>query len=441
MPRFKTIAFFTKGTPYAAEACELVESGKKFGIDVEIVGYPNQGEWVRNAALKSTFILDMMEKYPNEEWLLYVDADARFRQYPKLFDTFEGDLGVHYRRGSELLSGTIFIHNTFEMQAFVKSWIITQGKNPTKWDQKVLQHCIETSNINVVKLPAAYTQIFDSMASFGDPVIEHMQASRRLRKIIGKVQGITPKDSIPKVLGRVRVRRGYDGTYYITRKDPVAEAYLDKRCSRMVNQLRWFPYLPSQDAILDLCPLFDKKGCYIIGKGPSLDNIREEHFPNSDAPIIALNESVHAVEKLNLPNAIFALQQDSKLQDACYPTRGKLFVSIKAANWYAECERVYIFDSRYYKLNLNALSVSVAVKLAKSLGTNHFTLVCFDACVNGNLKYAKAITDISHDVLWGGSLTRFSDHRARIEQRLGSTPATWVIPKVIVGLVSGRPRQ
>ncbi len=434
MPRFKTIAFYTD--EYEAQSKELVASGKLFGIDVETVRYNNTGEWVRNAALKSSFILDMMEKYLHQEWILYVDADARFRQYPKLFDTFEGDLGVHYRRGRELLSGTIFLHNTREVRAFIMSWVIRQWKNPREWDQKILQECIKLSDINVVKIPAAYTQIFDKMAKHGKPIIEHMQASRTLRQV---VEEQPEHSSVPQTIGNTRIRRGYDGTYYIIRKNVQAEAYMDEHYSRLVNQLRWIPKKHATKRIESLRPMFEGQNCYVIGKGPSLDNVKAEHF--DEGPIICLNESIHFIEALGLSNQIFALQQDARLKDACYPKQGYLFVSIKAANWYEGRPRVWPYDARKYGLFLNGLSVSAAIKIAKSLGTKCFTLVSFDASVNGNLKYARTITDRSHDVKWGGKPDRFRDHRAKIEECLGNIPTEWLTPKAFVGSSSYTPQQ
>jgi hypothetical protein len=436
MLRFKTIAFYTKDTPYEEEAKKLVQSAKKFGISVETASFPNQGEWVKNAALKPTFILGMMEKYLNQEWFLYVDVDARFRQYPSLFDTFVGDLGVHYRRGKELLSGTIFIRNTLEMRAFVSSWISHQRKNPKVWDQKTLQYCVEYSTIKVVDLPAGYTQIFDSMSRHGQPVIEHMQASRRYRKVVEFVE----EDSVPHAIGNTRIRRSNDGLYYLTRRNREAEAYLDARYARLENQLKWYPTKDDPVGIQELGRCFEDKGCYIVGKGPSLDNIRKEHFPES-WPIVCLNESIHAVEALGLENDVFALQQDAKLRDACYPATGTLLVSIKAANWYAELDRVCIYDPRVYGLRVGELSVGVAIKIAQSLRTKQITLVCFDASVNGHLGYAKAITLRSHEAEWGGNPNRFQGHMVRILKFLGDTPVEWVMPKECVESTSCIPQR
>lgn len=440
MPDFTVIAFYTKDTPYEKEAQELIRNCQSFGIPIETVGYPNTGSWVRNAALKSIFISSMMEKHPRGARLVYLDVDARIRQYPELFDTLQADIGVHYRKKrssrSELLSGTIYIRNTKYTHSLVKAWIKKQSENPDTWDQRILQATLEeTPNIRRANLPATYTQIFDSMRLEGKPVIEHMQASRRYRDVVQNLGYQDP--DIPDVIGRSRVRRGDDGTYYLIRPDPAAEKFLDENCIRKRNELRWYPKIYAEADTQALHKYFCGKTCYIVGKGPSLDHLRAEHF--GPGPVIALNEAVHTVEALGLSNQVMCLQQDAKLKDTCKPKRGgKMLVSIKAANFYAAYPGLYIFDSRRYGLSLNSLSVSAAIRIALSLDAKKFTLLCFDASVSQTLGYAKAI---SYDSTWGGNPKRFLSHRAKILRNLGACPVEWVIPQSLDSSVAdGRPR-
>ena len=433
MPEFTVIAFYTFDTPYQAECTKLIESCEALGIPIETQGYPNTGSWVRNAALKSIFISAMMARHPKGARLVYVDVDARVRKYPGLFDSLEGDLGVHYRKRKdgriELLSGTLFIRNNERAHNLVKAWIRHQTANPTMWDQRTLQAVIELKagdlGVKIQELPATYCQIFDTMRGAGHPVIEHMQASRRYRHMIPETYHA--EKEMPETLGRVRVRRGYDGTYYTTRSDRVAEAYLDKACIRVRNERRWIPKVEAEADVSSLKPMFYKQPCYLVGKGPSLDHLRAEHFLKREAPVIAINEAIHAVEQLGLPNPTFCLQQDAKLKDTCWPKHGsKMLVSIKAANFYAGRKGVYIFDSRRYGLSLNSLSVSAAIRIAISLDAESFILVCFDASVNKTLGYAKSI---GYSATWGGKPNRFLGHRRKIDRWTGNHPTQWVIPQ------------
>ncbi len=188
---FVVCAFYTKGTFYEDEAVELIETAERFGLKHDVRGYQSRGTWVRNASIKPEFIHTMLLEHPDDN-ILYVDVDARFRQYPSLYDGFEGDIGVHYRdkrrtkKGKELLSGTIFFRNNEAVRNLVKTWIDYQQAQQNTWDQRVLNEVIEKHaealGVRVVDTPPQYTQIFDSMRKYGEPVIEHMQASRRARK-------------------------------------------------------------------------------------------------------------------------------------------------------------------------------------------------------------------------------------------------------------------
>ena len=108
MPSFIVIAFYTKQTPYEQEILGLDKTCKEMGIHCHTKGYRNRGKWVRNAAIKPRFILEMMAKHPGRN-LVYLDADARVRKYPGFFEDLDADIGIHYRRkrrNRELSSAT-----------------------------------------------------------------------------------------------------------------------------------------------------------------------------------------------------------------------------------------------------------------------------------------------------------------------------------------------
>ena len=194
---FIVIAFYTKNTFYEDEAEKLIETAKQFNLKYDVRAYDSRGNWVRNAAIKPEFIYEMLLEHENEN-ILYVDVDARFRQYPSLYDNFDGDVGLHYLANKkdptkrELLSGTIFLKNNEPVRKLVKLWVEQQQNKPDVWDQRVLDEVIknyaEKLKIKVVNTPPQYTRIFDSKHQKGEPVIEHMQASRRARR-----KGLTRK--------------------------------------------------------------------------------------------------------------------------------------------------------------------------------------------------------------------------------------------------------
>ena len=182
------IVYFTTGTKYQLEADECIKTLKQFGLKFKCYEVPNFGTWQKNTQHKAKVVRYALND--NKENIVYLDADARIRQYPKLFDTLDADMGCHFRRGRELLSGTVFFKNCPACHMVVNDWIEENKQHPDLWDQKTLHAVVlryqAEGKLKVENTPPAYTQIHDSMAHYGAPVIEHMQASRTLKKALDR---------------------------------------------------------------------------------------------------------------------------------------------------------------------------------------------------------------------------------------------------------------
>lgn len=227
---------------------------------------------------------------------------------------------------------------------------------------------------------------------------------------------------VPSKIGNVRIRTMADGSFMISRRDKDVEAYLDEHYMRLKNQLLWVPRPVKQANMPMLIPVFDGKPCNIVGKGPSLDRIKEATF--TPGPIICINESIHAVEPLQLPNPLFLIQQDAGLRDTCRPklaTTGCLIAKM-SQHYYANVPNVYVFEPRSYVGTNSELTVCCTIEIAKALGASSFQFLAFDACVNKNTRYAEAI---GYPSTLGGLPARFLNHRARIEAHLTGYEATW----------------
>jgi hypothetical protein len=181
------VAFYTENTGYQEEIKNLEASLKKHNIPMDLVAIPSQASWQANTHYKPYFIKQMMYRHFPKD-ILYLDADAVVQQYPVLFDHFKGDVGVFFlereNQDEELVSSTLYFANNQRSLELVERWIACCIEYHTVWDQKVLQHIVYESgdlNINIVRLPPTYCQIFDLMKDAGQPVIEQFQASRRLR--------------------------------------------------------------------------------------------------------------------------------------------------------------------------------------------------------------------------------------------------------------------
>lgn len=176
-------AFYTRGTLYEHEAARLRASLDKFGLEHDIRGIDSRGDWAANAGYTATHVLNMMDAYPKRP-IVQLDADAIVWQPPGLFSdlTEQGiDIAVHYRRGVEMLNGTMWVAPSGRKLIERYRDLVAGGK--TSNEQKMLQQAIDemAGEIRVYRLPASYCFIFDIMKDDldGAPVIiEHLQASR-----------------------------------------------------------------------------------------------------------------------------------------------------------------------------------------------------------------------------------------------------------------------
>lgn len=180
------VSYFTEGTPYEQEVKYLTSSLRPFGLPRAICGVRSRGSWMANTQLKAKFLLEMMDTI--EGPLLWLDADARMMAYPQTLVDLdrEFDVAVHFKKGTELLSGTIYLANNERVRALLRDWADCCRANPDNFDQLSLQSIIMKHPVKVCPLPASYCAIYDGMPEAGEyPVIEHFQASRRFKYDVG----------------------------------------------------------------------------------------------------------------------------------------------------------------------------------------------------------------------------------------------------------------
>lgn len=190
---FNLISFYTPD--YKAVADRLRCSCDIFDIQHEILEVPHQGTWLKGVAYKPKFIQQMWRL--SAKPIVWVDADAVIKKHPYYFELIKTDIAVHFRSDkrykNELLSGTMFFNKTEGAKRIIDKWVALQEKEPEVWDQRTLQSVVESEeSISVYRLPASYTQIYDTMADRGEPVIEHYQESRnkdKTAKMYNAVEG------------------------------------------------------------------------------------------------------------------------------------------------------------------------------------------------------------------------------------------------------------
>lgn len=188
------IAYFTENTQYETLANNLRQSCNQFNIPNHIKPVQNLGSWEKNTHYKAQFILNSLNEFQDN--LLYVDADAIFRSYPKLLETIDCDIAYRTEnfkwRANEALSGTIYLRNSEKTKSLVKSWISLNESNPAKrldpstWEQANMQRVVQANpDIKYYNLPPEYTFITDHTRKLYpglSPVVEHFQESRNVFK-------------------------------------------------------------------------------------------------------------------------------------------------------------------------------------------------------------------------------------------------------------------
>ena len=188
------VAYYTLNTPYEEEAKKLSKSLNKLGLNHDVVGVTNLGNWQANTRFKAKFMEDMLNKHVGKN-LLYIDSDAIVHSKPVLFQDYKADIAVRWQdfrwRKNECLSGTIFMANNEKTRELCRRWQkvnTSEGPNATTFEQwnlgSVIKQMEAEGKIKTDNLPPEYTMIFDSMRAMYPnivPVIEHFQASRKLK--------------------------------------------------------------------------------------------------------------------------------------------------------------------------------------------------------------------------------------------------------------------
>ena len=182
----EVVAFFTSNSFYEQEAERMMASAVRLGLSATATAVTSAGSWVRNAALKPTFLL--RERSIKRGPLLYVDVDAVFHRNPwPALGVYEGDVAVHYNFEGRLISATILINDTPAALRLLEIWKERCDKDPDIWDQIVLQQIIEDDQasgapqFHVQSLPISFCWIFDRLSNQKTEVvyIEQLQASRQ----------------------------------------------------------------------------------------------------------------------------------------------------------------------------------------------------------------------------------------------------------------------
>lgn len=133
---------------------------------------------------------------------------------------------------------------------------------------------------------------------------------------------------------------------------------------------------------------------YIVGKGPSLDALTAEDFAeHPGAPILCINESIHAIERLSLPSErLFCVQYDRLKGISNKPARGTWLLSSYAWSQQKGEEAGAIrFELKALAPAKPNLTATTALSIAALAGARRALMLGFDAAFGGNCDYAPSI--------------------------------------------------
>jgi len=183
------VAYHTGG-PYRTEAEIMRQSLDDLGIPATVIEVADRGAWTWNTHAKADFICERLQIAMLDETaigMLCVDVDTVFHSDPRAFmAALDCDFAAAWIKDRELLSGTLFFACSDAALALAEQWRAVNARRPRKPDGPNLQAALAelAGLVRCLKLPPQYTFIFDTFRTLYpgvSPIIEHMQASRRLR--------------------------------------------------------------------------------------------------------------------------------------------------------------------------------------------------------------------------------------------------------------------
>jgi hypothetical protein len=190
------VSYYTIGNGYEAEAAALVRTLAIHRLDYVVSGVKpgledERWNWHRATQYKAEYIRDIKKENPDRA-IVWLDADARVMQRPRLLEWLKCDVAAHWYRHREFLSSTIYFGPGKKTLEILEEWIERNRERPSRpcSDQPNLSDVVcERRDLALVNLPPEYAWMdagsgSDLSARFYGrryPVILQMQASRRLK--------------------------------------------------------------------------------------------------------------------------------------------------------------------------------------------------------------------------------------------------------------------
>lgn len=186
------VSFYTDA--YEPGAKKLKADLERLSIPHDLRHIKHKWTWQQAVRYKPQFILEMLRAHPEADAIVWVDSDAEVHKPSPVFYETIADLGVYFRSdprkgAEELLSGTMYWKNTFQVQAAIEKWIAalrTAPEHLKKPEQQILQDILPKLGLTVQRLQREdcwISRVVDPRYKHGriGPRIQHHQWSRQFR--------------------------------------------------------------------------------------------------------------------------------------------------------------------------------------------------------------------------------------------------------------------
>lgn len=128
--------------------------------------------------------------------------------------------------------------------------------------------------------------------------------------------------------------------------------------------------------------LYHGHTAWVVGRGPSLARLNAAHI--GEGPVIAINQAIEAVEKLELPNPLYSMQKDKFFVSTTAVILAHEHESAKDNTDEMERLGAYVFDCEAdYGYPWSVPSVVACAGLAYRMGCQEVIYLCCDAATDG----------------------------------------------------------
>lgn len=240
--------FYTADPIYRQEYEGWKASADKFGLETYAEEHPVFPSWSAATQWKPQFLLECIKRFPDRP-VVWTDSDARFRKYPAVLDEIDPgvNLGFHFYthqppRPLHGQTGTIYLYG-FAAKMFVRDWVQRVPSLHTNMLGDSLAFlsafAAAPAALRWTNLPPEYCWVFDRYPPLypgREPVIEHLQASRRMPKGAPSLEGPDVDERMRKLIAiwDERLARDVDTVAEYGAHDGLFSVHLAPRCRRLI---------------------------------------------------------------------------------------------------------------------------------------------------------------------------------------------------------------